>query len=181
MIVKFLSVFISCLVIPVTSAKNLRTEKLSNGSQIAFYTIDDKPLSKKQLRKIENEINIRINAMSKLFTKQDPKKNLLALYQFKQYLDNIPKDNKTKYRITNTPLNSRIFLLSYFLDSLPDKNTFNPKNCQDYIHRLTVKAHVSLQGDELSPWLDQVLQLVHTLCPKKIPLKAERKSLHETI
>ncbi len=181
MIIKFLPFFIGCLAIPVTSATKLRTEKLSNGSQIAFYTIDDKPLPEKQLQKIESEISTRIKKMSKRFIKQDPKKNLLALHQFKQYLDDISKNNNIKYKITNTPLNNRIFLLSYFLDSLPDNSTFNPKDCQDYIHRLTVKAHVSLQSDELSQWLDQVLQLTHTLCPKKTPLKAERKSHHETI
>ena len=173
--------FISFIFIPITFANTLQTEKLSKGSQIAFYTIDDKPFSKKQLQKIESKINTHINEMSKSFIKQAPKKNLLALFQFKQYLDSISKNESTKYKITNTPLNSRIFLLSYILDSLPDKKTFNPKNCQDYIHRLTVKAHVSLQSDELSQWLNQVLQLTHTLCPKNIPLKAEQKSRHETI
>lgn len=175
-----LFLFIYFLFVSLSNATLLKKEKLPNGDQIAFFTIDDKPFSKKQLQIIEKDIDSRIKKMSNLFVKQSPKKNLHTLYQFKQHLDNISANNK-KYKISNTPLSAQILLLSYFLDSLPKLKSFNPKNCQDYIHSLTIKAHVSVHGNELNQWIDQVLQLSHNLCQKNILLKAKLNPNHEPI
>ena len=160
----------------ISQASTLKTENLSDGSQIAFYKIDDTPASQKQLQKIEDDINSYIKKLFKLFEHQSPKKNLSDLYGFKKHLDNIFKKNNTKYKITNTPLSSRILLLSYFLESLPNLKSFHPKNCQEYIHRLTVTAHVSLKKSEPTNWLNQMLELTQKLCQKNTLLKVKNKT-----
>ena len=151
----------------------LQKEILPNGSKIVFYSINDKPLSQKELKKIENDISSYIQNLFKRFDRQSSKQNLSALLQFKKYLDD--KVTKIQYKITNTPLSSQILLLSKFLHSLPDSKSFQPKKCSRDIHRLTVKAHVSLQTNQLPLWIEQVLKLTQQLCPKNNPRSVKNK------
>ena len=167
MIIKYYLFFI--LLISTSSlslAKALKKETLTNGKTIIFYEISDKSLSKKQLKKIEKGINNRIKSLSSRFKKQSPKENLSSLFQLKTHLDNIYKKQDMKYAISNTRLNSRILLLSSLLTALPDKTKFQLKHCQQYIHRLRVKAHVSVNSNNLNNWVSQILELSEQLCPK---------------
>ena len=150
----------------LSSANILHTETLPNGKTVAFYKSSKKTLSEKQLKKIEQDINTRIKGLSNHFKKQSPEENLSSLLQLKNYLDNIYKKEGMKYAPSNTNLHSQILLLSSLLNSLPQKKKFQPKNCQQYIHRLRVQAHVSVNSDELNDWISKVLQLSEQLCPK---------------
>ncbi|MDE0118876.1 MAG: hypothetical protein OXM55_02570 [Bdellovibrionales bacterium] len=163
-------------------ANTLQTETQSDGSKIIFYPISVKPLSKKQLKKIEHRIDSYMSRLSLLFEKQPPQQNLSSLHKFKKYIDKIYKTNNIKYKISNTVLNSRILLLSQWLDSLPKPTSLLLQNCPQHIHRLTLKAHVLLQSKELTKWLDQMVRLVQKLCPKnnkKTPLTAKNKIIIE--
>ena len=160
----FLLILFSSISLSVTNT--LQTETLPDGSQIAFYELPTKPLSKKQLQKIEADIDSYINRLFSLFDKQSPQNNLSSLRKFKKYIDNIHDTNNTKYKISNTTLSSRILLLSQFLTSLPEPTDLLPQNCHQHIHRLTLNAHVLLQNKELNKWLNKILKLVQKLCPK---------------
>ena len=144
----------------------LQTEILPNGKKVIFFETSKKTLSQKQLEKIEKDINTRINSLSKQFKNQSPKKNLLSLFQLKIYLDHIYKEQHMKYATANTRLDSQILFLSDLLSSLPNKKKFQPKHCQRYTHKLRIKAHVSVNSDELDDWVSQILKLSEQLCPK---------------
>ncbi len=152
----------------LSSANILHTEILPNGKTVTFYKSSEKTLSEKQLKKIEQDINTRIKGLSNHFKKQSPEKNLSSLLQLKNYLDNIYKKKGMKDAPSNATLHNRILLLSGLLSSLPQKKQFQSKNCQQYIHRLRVQAHVSVNSDKLNDWISQILQLSEQLCLKDV-------------
>ena len=47
---------------------------------------------------------------------------------------------------------------------LPSINGFDPKNCELYMNRLTIRAQMSVNSDKLHKWVDQVLDLLPFLC-----------------
>lgn len=164
-----LKLYLPLIMLITTASFSLQAveEKLPNNLHIVYNELDRTPISEEELTEIEQDINQRIRELSIKFKEQTPQQNISDLHQLKEYINtNYRYKKMIQYRIANTPLNSAILLLSNLLNVLPGVESFDPKYCRLYINRLTIRAQVSVNSDNLHKWIDQILDLLPYLCIK---------------
>lgn len=164
MLLKLYLLLITITLITTPSLHALQ-EVLPNNHHIVYTELNRIPMSETQLEEIEQDIDRRIQNLSAKFKEQSPHQNISNLHALMEYLNTTYRHKKMlQYKMANTPLNSAILLLSNLLSTLPSIKSFDPKNCEFYMNRLTIRAQMSVNSDKLHKWIDQTLDLLPHLC-----------------